>query len=110
MHRSRIEIFEEASRKRGPPEPKDGLDAAKRQRIEVQAAKQVKLHVPLLTPGPHSTAELFTIGNDAGLQSFDVSQLSADLAIKISVAILQKTNADILNQAIEVSNTTVVFV
>ncbi|KAG9242510.1 hypothetical protein BJ878DRAFT_569269 [Calycina marina] len=101
MSRSRIEIFEEASRKRGPPEPTDALDAAKRQRIETQASKQMKLHVPLLSDGPHTVAELFTIGADAGLQAFDVSTLEEDMAIKISVLILQKTDPDILNQAIQ---------
>jgi len=104
MARSRTEIFEEASRKRGPPEPTDGLDAAKRQKLDAQLSKQ-KLYIPPFTPGSHTIAELFTITTDAALQTFDVSQLSEDLAVKIVVTILQRIDVDTLNQAINVSFT-----
>jgi len=103
MARSRTEIFEEASRKRGPPEPTDGIDAAKRQKLDAQVSKQ-KLHIPPFAPGPHTIAELFTITTDAALQTFDVSQLPEDLAVKIVVTILQRVDVDILNQAINVSH------
>jgi len=102
MARSRTEIFEEASRKRGPPEPTDGLDAAKRQKLDAPVSKQ-KLYIPPFAPGPHTIAELFTITTDAALQTFDVSQLSEDLAVKIVVTILQRIDVDTLNQAIAVS-------
>jgi hypothetical protein len=101
--RSRHEIFDEASRKRGPPEPIDGLDAAKRQKLGAQMPTTVpKFHVPPLKPGPHTVAELFTVTPDEGLKAFDVSQLSEDLVVKIGITILQKLDADTLNQAIEV--------
>ena len=103
MARSRTEIFEEASRKRGPPEPTDGLDAAKRQKLDAQVTKP-KLYIPPFAPGPHTIAELFTITTDAALQTFDVSQLSDDLAVKIVVTILQRIDVDTLNQAVTVSN------
>ncbi|KAH8593630.1 hypothetical protein B0O99DRAFT_626710 [Bisporella sp. PMI_857] len=103
MARSRTEIFEEASRKRGPPEPTNGLDTTKRQKLGVQVAKQpaARLYIPPLTPGPHTIAELFTITTDAALKGFDVSQLPEDLVVKIGVTILQKLDADTLSQAIE---------
>jgi symplekin len=56
-----------------------------------------------LTPGPHTIAELFTITTDQALTAFDVAQLSEDLVVKIGITILQRINADTLNQAVEVS-------
>ncbi|TVY68802.1 mRNA cleavage and polyadenylation specificity factor complex subunit pta1 [Lachnellula suecica] len=102
MMQSRSEIFDEASRKRGPPEPTDGLDAAKRQKLGAQvSAPTPRFHVPPLQPGAHTIAELFTVTTDEGLKAFDVSQLTADLVVKISVTILQKIDADTLNQAVD---------
>ena len=103
MMRSRNEIFDEASRKRGPPEPTDGLDAAKRQKLGAQVPNAVpKFHVPPLKPGQHTVAELFTVTADEGLKSFDVAQLSPDLVVKIGITILQKLDGDTLDQAVEV--------
>ncbi|RDL38396.1 uncharacterized protein BP5553_02736 [Venustampulla echinocandica] len=102
MMRSRNEIFDEATRKRGPPAPMDGLDAAKRQKLGAQLPTPApKFHVPPLTPGPHTVAELFTVTTDEGLKAFDVSQLSEDLVVKIGITILQKIDGDTLNQAVE---------
>lgn len=104
MMRSKTDIFEEASRKRGPPEPTDGLDSAKRQKLGAQiTAPAPKFHVPSLTPGPHTIAELFTVTTDEGLKTFDVSQLSEDLVVKIGIIILQKVEAETLHQAVEVN-------
>lgn len=105
MMRSKSEIFDEATRKRGPPEPTDGLDPAKRQKLgaQINTPPQDRLHVPPLTPGPHTIAELFTITTDQALTAFDVAQLSEDLVVKIGITILQRINADTLNQAVEVS-------
>lgn len=102
--RSKTEIFDEASRKRGPPEPTDGLDPAKRQKLGAQVTNAAanRLHIPPLTPGPHTVAELFTITTDEALKTFDVAQLSEDLVIKIGVTILQRIDAETLNQAVEV--------
>ncbi|KAG4435077.1 hypothetical protein IFR05_009436 [Cadophora sp. M221] len=102
MMRSRADIFDESTRKRGLPEPTDGLDAAKRQKLGVPIQKPVpRFHVPPLTPGPHTIAELFTVTTDEALKTFDVSQLSDDLVLKICVTIMQKIDADTLNQAVE---------
>ena len=102
MMRSRSEIFDESSRKRGPPEPTDGLDPAKRQKLGAQL-NTPRLHVPPLTPGLHTVGELFTITTDEALKAFDVAMLSEDLVVKISITILQRIGADTLNQAVEVS-------
>jgi symplekin len=104
MMKSRMEIFDEPSRKRGPPEPTDGLDPTKRQKLGAQVTNSAasRLYVPPLTPGPHTIAELFTITTDEALKTFDVAQLSEDLVLKIGIPILQRIDSDTLNQAIEV--------
>ncbi|KAH6723347.1 hypothetical protein DL95DRAFT_177783 [Leptodontidium sp. 2 PMI_412] len=102
MMRSRADIFDESTRKRGLPEPTDGLDAAKRQKLGAPIPKAVpRFHVPPLTPGPHTIAELFTVTTDEALKTFDVSQLSDDLVLKICVTIMQKIDAETLNQAVD---------
>lgn len=55
-----------------------------------------------MTPGPHSIAELFTVTGDEALKAFDVSMLSENLVVKIGITILQRIDADTLNQAIDV--------
>lgn len=102
--RSKTEIFDEASRKRGPPEPTDGLDIAKRQRLNAQvpAGPTPQMHIPSLPPGPVSAAQLFTITDDEGLKAFDVGQLSSDLVAKIGLIVLQRTDNGLLDQAISV--------
>jgi symplekin len=104
MMRSRSDIFDEASRKRGPPEPTDGLDASKRQKLGAQVPAP-RFHVPPLTTGSHTIAELYTVTTDDALKAFDVSQLSEDLVVKIGITILQRIDAETLNQAIDVSTT-----
>jgi symplekin len=102
MMRSRNDIFDEASRKRGAPEPTDGLDSAKRQKLGAQVANAApKFHVPPLAPGTHTIAELFTVTGDEALKAFDVAQLSEDLVVKIGITILQRIDAETLNQAVE---------
>lgn len=103
--RSRNDIFDEASRKRGAPDPTDGLDPAKRQKLGAPVANAApKFLVPPLTPGPHTIAELFTVTGDEALKAFDVAQLSEDLVVKIGITILQRIDADTLNQAVEACN------
>lgn len=101
--RSRAELFDEsAARKRGPPEPTDGLDPVKRQKLGAVAppvAPAPKLIIPPLAPGPHTTAELFTITDDKGLQQFDVGNIPEDLVLKIVVTIMKKVDGDLLRQA-----------
>ena len=101
LSQSRLDILEENSRKRGmPPEPTDGVDNAKRAKLGVEAP--VVLKIPPLPPGPTSYAQLFTLTEDAGLASFDVKQLPADMVVRIVVPLLERVNQDLLNQAVEV--------
>lgn len=103
--RSKTEIFDEANRKRGPPEPVDGLDAAKRQKFGAQVTSPApnRLHIPSLSPGNHTIAELFTITTDEALKGFDVALLSEELVVTISITILQKIDTSTIEQAISVS-------
>ncbi|TAQ83636.1 hypothetical protein B7494_g8040 [Chlorociboria aeruginascens] len=99
--RSRTEIFDEATRKRGHQAPTDGLDQAKRQKLGAEFKPSVpKLHVPPLAPGSHTIAELFTITSDEALKTFNVGVLSKDLVVKISISLLQRLDADSIDQAV----------
>lgn len=101
LAQSRLEILDDSSRKRGlPAEPTDGLDNAKRARLDVETPPLIK--VPPLPPGPTSYAQLFTLTEDVGLSTFDVKQLPADLVVKITVPVLARVDQNVLNQAIEV--------
>lgn len=99
---SRLEHVEDASRKRGlPSEPVDGVDNAKRVRLDAMTPPLLK--IPPLPPGPHSYDQLFTLTQDVGLSSFDVKQLPPDLVVKIAVPLLAQVNQSLLAQAVDVS-------
>ncbi|KFY05550.1 hypothetical protein V492_08460 [Pseudogymnoascus sp. VKM F-4246] len=99
--RSRTEIFDEAHRKRGPPELVDGPDPAKRQKVGgTVAAPITNLVIPPFSPGPHTIAELFTLTQDKGL-IFDVGQIPEDLVASIGVALMSQLDEGLLKQAIK---------
>ncbi|PGH09617.1 hypothetical protein AJ79_05673 [Helicocarpus griseus UAMH5409] len=99
LSQSRNDIFDEASKKRAlPAEPTDVVDSAKRARLGVDTPPQLK--IPPLPPGPNSFAQLFTLTEDAGLTTFDVKQLPADLIVKITVPVLSRVDPEALDQAI----------
>ncbi|KAL2854289.1 hypothetical protein BJY01DRAFT_205854 [Aspergillus pseudoustus] len=100
LMQSRIEHPDETSRKRGlPTEPTDGLDAAKRARLDAETPPVIK--VPPLPAGRISYAQLFTLTEDTGLSSFDVKQLPADLLVKIVVPLLARVDQSSLNQVVD---------
>ena len=101
LMQSRIEVVDEASRKRGlPSEPTDGLDNIKRAKLDAEAPALVK--IPPLPPGPTSYAQLFTITEDKELRRFDVKQLPVDMLVKMVVPILARVDQSMMNQSIEV--------
>ncbi|KAJ5088204.1 Protein of unknown function DUF3453 [Penicillium angulare] len=100
LMQSRLEVTEDASRKRGlPTEPTDGLDTAKRARLD--AMTPPVLQIPPLPPGPATFDKLFTLTQDIGLSSFDVKQLPPDLVVKIAVPLLAQVNQSMLTQAVD---------
>jgi symplekin len=102
LMQARLEEVEDASRKRAfPIEPTDGLDTAKRARLDALAPPLMK--IPPMAPGPPSYERLFTLTEDAALSSFDVTQLPIDLVVKITLPLLQRVNPSMLTQAIDVS-------
>ena len=96
---TRLETFDEGSRKRPlPSEPTDGLDNAKRMRLGAELPERPG---PLsLPPGPVSFAQLFTLTDDRGLSSFDVTQLPIELVVKITLPVLHSIEQPLLDEAI----------
>lgn len=98
LAQARIDIFDEGSRKRGlPSEPTDGLDNAKRVRLGADLPS--RLNPPPLPSGPTSIAQLFTLSDDEGLTSFDVTQLPIDLVVRITLPVLHQISQSSLDEA-----------
>lgn len=93
LAQSRIELMEEGSRKRGASEANGQHESLKRVRLQNGFA-------PPLPPGPTSVAQLFTLTQDEGLRSFDVTALPADLVLRITLPLIQKIDHTLLDQAI----------
>ncbi|SLM40695.1 Symplekin/Pta1 [Lasallia pustulata] len=98
LAQSRLDIFDEGSRKRGLPEPTDGLSDAKRARLGADLPGRT--NIPPLPPGPTSIAQLYTLTGDEGLTSFDVTQLPIDLVVKITLPVLYRIDQGLLDEAI----------
>ncbi|KAJ5782821.1 hypothetical protein N7457_004595 [Penicillium paradoxum] len=104
LMQSRLEVTDDASRKRGlPNEPTDGLDNAKRARLNALTPPILK--IPPMAPGPASFDRLFTLTEDTGLSSFDVKQLPIDLVLKIVVPLLSQVHDSTLTQAVDAVRT-----
>ncbi|GFN20191.1 hypothetical protein AtubIFM55763_010814 [Aspergillus tubingensis] len=100
LMQSRIEVADEASRKRGlPTEPTDGLDNTKRAKLDAETPALIK--VPPLPPGPISYSQLFTLTEDRELSNFDVKQLPTDIVLKIVVPLLGRVDQSMMQQSIE---------
>lgn len=100
LNQQRNDVYSEMTRKRGPPEPMDGLDAAKRAKLGAEIP--TKIVIPPLPPGPTSHAQLFTLTNDVGLTSFDVKQLPVDMIINITLPLLSRITPASLDEAANV--------
>lgn len=89
----RLETLEEGSRKRAfPNEPTDGLNDAKRIRVEAEVAGRA--NYPSLPPGPVSVAQLFTLTTDPELSEFDVTHLPLDKLVGMTLQALQQSSLD----------------
>lgn len=89
----RLETLEEGSRKRAfPNEPTDGLNHAKRIRVEAEVAGRT--NYPSLPPGPVSVAQLFTLTTDPELSEFDVTHLPLDKLVGMTLQALQQPSLD----------------
>ncbi|KAF1949447.1 hypothetical protein CC80DRAFT_540278 [Byssothecium circinans] len=111
MHRMRLDVFDESSRKRpAPVEPIDGLDAAKRQRLRANAPSTTPVPTPAppvpattLPPGPVSYRQLFTLNPDSSIVNFDVQAFKdPEQLLVLVVHLLQKIDEAQLGNAINV--------
>ena len=105
LRQSLVEVFDEASRKRGAPvEPTDGLSDAKRQRLgaEVPSTSRMPRPATALPPGPVSYAQLFTLTEDQGAKNFDVKVIPLDLVMRLVPPLLASIDRVQLDTAINV--------
>ncbi|KAK4923796.1 hypothetical protein LTR28_012466, partial [Elasticomyces elasticus] len=103
LQHSLTEVFDESSRKRAAPvEPTDGLDHAKRQRLDAEVAATPPQDVTNfeLLPGPVSFKQVFTITGEAGVTNFDVQAIPIDIVAKILVPLLAVIDLPKMNNAI----------
>ncbi|KAL8842699.1 MAG: hypothetical protein Q9170_000355 [Blastenia crenularia] len=99
LAQARFDVSNEGNRKRElPSEPTDGLDNAKRMRLD--AALPGRSEPPPLPSGPVSHAQLFTLTGDKGLTSFDVTQLPIDLVVRITLPVLHRIEQPALDAAV----------
>ncbi|KAK7542905.1 uncharacterized protein J3D65DRAFT_615344 [Phyllosticta citribraziliensis] len=99
LHHTRLEIFDEISRKRpAPAEPTDGLDHAKRQRLGADVSGIIQ--PPALGSGPVSYAQLYTLTQDEGSKNFDVQAIPIDLLVRILVPLIGSIDKPHLDNAI----------
>ncbi|GAB7364971.1 hypothetical protein MBLNU230_g5755t1 [Neophaeotheca triangularis] len=80
-----------------PDEPIDGLDDAKRQRVDEEAAKgttpqQQPAQYPPLPPGPVSLAQLFTLTQDQVATNFHVERLPQQIVAQLIPPLLAAVN------------------
>ena len=99
LARIRLDVFNEGSRKRGPPnEPTDGLDSSKRRRLGAELPERPEPDP--LPPGPVSLGQLFTLTKDTGLAAFDVTSLTLDIMVRIIPPVLVRIDQQALDQAL----------
>jgi symplekin len=110
MHRTRLDIFDESSRKRpAPSEPTDGLDQAKRQRVVVDAPVRTD-SVPPLPAGDVSWRQLYTLNPAGSTVNFDVQAFKdPEQLLRIVVPVLQSVDAQKLDHAINVRECSVLW-
>lgn len=107
-----IDVFSENHhlKRSAPDEPVDGLDDAKRQRIDTAAAngitplqqqqQQQQPSYPPLPAGPISLAQLWTLTHNRTAARFDVSRLPAATVAQLVLAMLPSLPDHKLNGAI----------
>lgn len=120
-HRMRLDVFDEANRKRpAPVEPTDGLDPSKRQRLGAAvpgappvpgavaapvAPRSSTPPIPPLPPGPVSYKDLFTLNPNADTANFDVAVFQDPHQVnQIVLALLRSIDGTKLNNALNVSD------
>ncbi|KAJ8612953.1 hypothetical protein MRB53_037161 [Persea americana] len=99
----RAATLEDTNRKRpAPSEPTDGLDDAKRQRLdaEVPSDSTKPTHIPLPASGPVSYAQLYTLVADPTLLGISVGDLPVDLLCRYIVLLMKRIDDKHFDDAI----------
>lgn len=108
MSQLRAEVFEERGRKRSRSpliEPTDGLDNAKRRRLDAELLNDnPRQHAIASLPpdGSCTMAQMFTLTNDDRLRGFDARFFPPHLIANYAYAVLHIADAPRLFNAIEV--------
>ena len=91
-----------------PDEPTDGLDDAKRQRLDYNVSNGLTLQqqdtpdYPPLPQGPISVAQLWTLTNDTRVTSFEVQHLPLQAVAQLVPAIFHSLSRERIDEAINV--------
>lgn len=91
-----------------PDEPVDGLDDAKRQRLDAEVSngttplQQRPPSYPPLPPGPVSLAQLWTLTNDPQTSGFHVERLPPQVVTQLIPALVQSILQSKIDEAINV--------
>ena len=89
-----------------PDEPIDGLDDAKRQRLDAQAVngtaalQQRSSGYPTLPPGPVSLAQLWTLTNDPQTAAFHAERFPAHAVPQVITALIQTVDQRRIDEAV----------
>lgn len=89
------EALDGSGKKRGLENQQADLVDVKRQRIA-----PADVPIPLLGPGPHTLADIFSLTDAAGLKSFDLSQVPPPLIAKLAVNTLSRIDGQLLEKAV----------
>ncbi|CAK4032037.1 mRNA cleavage and polyadenylation specificity factor complex subunit pta1 [Lecanosticta acicola] len=105
-----IEVFSDnhQHKRPAPDEPVDGLDDAKRQKLDAEATngiaplQQRPPTYPPLPPGPVSLAQLWTLTTDPHVSSFHAERLPASVLPQLVPALVSSLSHVQINDAINV--------
>lgn len=105
-----VQVFSEAQqlKRPAPDEPIDGLDAAKRQRVEREAAQgtaqqqRPSIQTSTYLPPNASVAQLFTLSEDRAATNFHVQAIPYHIVSQLVTPLLQSVDQGHFDEAINV--------
>ncbi|KAI9719190.1 MAG: hypothetical protein M1828_006283 [Chrysothrix sp. TS-e1954] len=103
LQHQRAELFDESRKRPAASEPTDGLDTAKRQRLDAEVPETSQQASPYasLPSGPVTLAQLYTLTQDENHKAYDVTPIPKYLLDRIIVPILSSIDDGHLNTALD---------
>lgn len=104
MQQHRAQIFDEQRKRPAPTEPTDGLDPAKRQRLDASLSTPTPPGEQIgdaSGPGPMSLAQIFTLTSDPNLIN-DISSIAKPVVDQLIVPLMRSVDRQRLDVAINV--------